>query len=106
MIRGKSVMWAPDRIDRPTASASSWIDGLGDLFRRLVQAGVDHLEAGFPKGPGDHPGTAVVAVEAGFRHHHPIDTLHHSDTRRSDGRRGQPARAAAVAWAAETVRPV
>ena len=25
MIRGNSVMWAPDRIDRPTASASSWM---------------------------------------------------------------------------------
>ena len=24
-IFGNSVMWAPDRMDRPTASASSWI---------------------------------------------------------------------------------
>ena len=36
--RGNSVMWAPERTDRPTASASSCSDGLGDLLGRLEQA--------------------------------------------------------------------
>jgi hypothetical protein len=42
-IRGTSVMWAPERIEIPTASASSWIAVSDDLLGRLVQAGVDHL---------------------------------------------------------------
>ena len=44
MTRGNSVRCAPHNNDRPTASASSCKRGLGNLLRRLVQAGVDHLE--------------------------------------------------------------
>ena len=39
---------------------------LGDLLRRLVQAGVDHLHAGVAQGAGDDLGAAVVPVEAGL----------------------------------------
>jgi hypothetical protein len=30
--RGTSVMWAPERIETPIASASSWMAGLDDLL--------------------------------------------------------------------------
>ena len=65
-------------------------DGRRDLLRRLVQTGVDDFEARFPQGPGDHPGPTVVTVETRFRHHHPVDTLHHADTRRSDSGQASP----------------
>ena len=66
MTRANSVMWAPDRTDSPTQSASSWIGGLDDLLRRLVQAGVDDLHAGVAQRAGDDLGAAVVPVEAGL----------------------------------------
>ena len=84
MIRGNSVMCAPDRIDKPDGVGVLLDDGRGDLLRRLVQPGVDHLEAGFAQSPGDDPGPAVVTVEARLGYHHPVGALHRaSDTRRS-----------------------
>ena len=71
-------------------------DGCGDLLRRLVQARVDDLEAGFPKSAGDYPGATVVTVEPGLGHHHPIDALHRLDTRRSVGGGASPLRATRV----------
>ena len=62
--RGTRVRWAPDSSDRPTASASSCSAACDDLLGRLVQAGVDDLEAGVAQRPGDHLGASVVAVEA------------------------------------------
>ena len=59
-------MCAPERIDSPTASTSSWIGRLGDHLGRLVQARVDHLEAGVAQRAGDDLGAAVVTVEAGL----------------------------------------
>ncbi len=49
-------MWAPDSTDRPDGVGVLLEDGLGDLLGRLVQAGVDDLEAGVAQGPGDDPG--------------------------------------------------
>ena len=46
------------------------------LLGGLVEARVDDLEAVVTQGPGDHLGPAVVAVEAGLGHHHPVRTLH------------------------------
>ena len=40
--------------------------GLDDLLRRLVQAGVDDLDAGVAQRAGHHLGAAVVAVEPGL----------------------------------------
>ena len=40
--------------------------GLGDLLGRLMQSGVDHLEAGIAKGPRHDLRAAVVAVEPGL----------------------------------------
>ena len=40
--------------------------GLGDLLRRLMQAGVDHLHAGVPQGARDDLRAAVVAVQSGL----------------------------------------
>jgi histone H3/H4 len=48
----------PDRV---------WVllDGrVGDLFRRLVQTGVDELEPRVAKDAGDHLAPAVMAVQA------------------------------------------
>ncbi len=65
-IAGKSVMCAPDRIESPIASTSSWMRRLGDHLGRLVQAGVDHLEAGVAQRARDDLGAAVVPVEPGL----------------------------------------
>jgi len=62
----KRVMCAPDRTERPTASASFLDGGLDDLLGRLVEAGVDDLHAGVAQGAGDHLRAAVVAVETCF----------------------------------------
>ena len=61
-------MWAPERIERPTASRVLLDHGLDDLLGRLVQAGVDHLHAGVAQRAGDDLGAAVVPVEAGLGH--------------------------------------
>jgi hypothetical protein len=39
---------------------------LDDLIHRLVQPGVDHLEARVAQGQGDHLGPPVVPVQAGL----------------------------------------
>jgi hypothetical protein len=44
--------------------------GLGDLLRRLVQAGVDDLHAGVTQGAGDDLGAAIVPIEARLRDDH------------------------------------
>ena len=54
--------------------------GLGDLLRRLVQTGVDHLEAAVSEGAGDDLGTAVVTVQTRFGDDHSIPTLHAART--------------------------
>ena len=41
---------------------------LGDLLRRLVEAGVDHLHACVPKRTGDDLRAAIVSVEARLGH--------------------------------------
>ena len=73
-------MWAPESSDRPTASASSWSDGLGDLLGRLVQTGVDDLEAGVAQRPGDDLGPPVVTVEAGLGDDDSVRPVHGGDT--------------------------
>ena len=76
MMRGKEGHVGAGKDRQPDGVGVLLDDGLGDLLRRLVQAGVDHLEAGLAKGTGDHPGAPVVAVEARFGHHHPVEPLH------------------------------
>ncbi len=49
---------------------------LGHLLRRLVEAGVDDLEAGVPQGPGDDLGAAVVPVEPGLGDDDSVRPLH------------------------------
>src|SRR5439155_8663004 len=51
-------------------------DGLGHLLGRLVQAGVDHLEAGVTQRPRDHLGPTVVTVEPGFGHDDSVAAIH------------------------------
>ena len=51
-------------------------DRLHDLLGRLVQPGVDDLEAGVAKRPGDHLRPAVVAVQTRLRHDDAIRALH------------------------------
>ena len=59
-------MCAPERTDRPTASASSWMAVSTICSGRLVQAGVDDLHAGVAQRPGDHLRAPVVPVQAGL----------------------------------------
>ena len=66
MTAGKSVMCAPERIERPIGVDVLLDRGLGDHLGRLVQAGVDHLEAGVAERARDDLGAAVVAVEPGL----------------------------------------
>jgi hypothetical protein len=49
---------------------------LDNLFGRLVQSGVDDLEAGVAKGPGDHFGAPIVTVEAGLGDYDSVRALH------------------------------
>jgi hypothetical protein len=70
-------MCAPESTDRPTTSASSWIAGLDDLLRALMQAGVDDLHAGVAQGAGHHLGAAVVTIEARLRDDHPDRSAAH-----------------------------
>src|SRR6478609_1593283 len=55
-------------------------DGLGDLLRRLVQAGVDDLEPAVAQRPGDDLGAPIVTVEAGFRDDDSVPALHAAGT--------------------------
>ena len=59
-------MWAPERIDSPTASASSWMTVSTICSGRLVQPGVDDLHARVAQRAGDDLRAAVVAVEPGL----------------------------------------
>jgi hypothetical protein len=69
-------MCAPERIETPMASASSWMAGLDHLLGGLVEAGVDDLHPGVAQGAGDDLGAPVVAVEPDLRHHHPDRAFH------------------------------
>src|SRR6476659_301356 len=55
-------------------------DGLGDLLRRLVQAGVDDLEPAVAQRPGDDLRAPIVTVEAGFRDDDSVPALHAAGT--------------------------
>ena len=66
MIRGTSVMCAPDRMEMPDGVGVLLDGGLDDLLRRLVQAGVDDLHARVAQRAGDDLGAAVVTVEPGL----------------------------------------
>ena len=50
--------------------------GLGDLLGRLVQTGVDDLEAMVAQRTGDGLGAAIVTVETGLCHDNTIRPLH------------------------------
>ena len=50
--------------------------GLHDLFRRLVQPGVDDLEPRIAQGAGYDFGAAIVAVEAGLGDYNTVRTFH------------------------------
>ena len=63
---GTRVMWAPERIERPTTSASSCTTVAAICSGRLVQSGVDDLHARVAQAAGDDLRPAVVAVEAGL----------------------------------------
>jgi len=66
MSCGQRVLWAPERMERPTTSTSSWTAAeaiISGVWRRPV---VNDLHAGVAKGAGDDFGAAVVAVEAGL----------------------------------------
>src|SRR4051794_6514659 len=52
-------------------------DGLDDLLRRLVQAGVDDLHAGVAQRTGHHLGAPVVPVETRLGDDHPDAVVHH-----------------------------
>ena len=76
MMRGKSVMCAPERIG-DADRVGVLLDGrLDDLLGRLVQPRVDDLHAGVAKRAGDDLRTAVVPIETGLRDHYP-DLLRH-----------------------------
>ena len=88
-MRGTSVMCAPDRIERPTASASSWITVSTICSGRLVQAGVDHLHARVAQGAGDDLGAAIVAVQAGLRDDDTDRAVHRGESTERSRVRGQ-----------------
>ena len=67
ITRGQMCMCAPDRIDSPIASASSWQRRRHDLLRGLPQPGVDHFHARVAQRAGDHLGATIVAVEPRLR---------------------------------------
>ena len=64
--------------------------GLGDLLGRLVQAGVDHLEARVAQSARDDLGSPVVPVEPGFRHHDAMLARHRRRVYRGSGSPGLP----------------
>ena len=65
-MRGTSVMCAPERIDSPTASASSWMTVSTICSGVWCRPGVDDLHAGVAQRAGDDLRAAVVPVEAGL----------------------------------------
>ena len=70
VIRGSSVMCAPDRIDSPTTSTSSWSAAVDDHLGRLAKAGVDDLEPLVTEAARQHLRAAVVPVEPGLGDEH------------------------------------
>ena len=57
-------MCAPERIEMPTASASSWIAVSTICSGVSVEPGVDDLHPGVAKRAGDDLGAAIVPIEA------------------------------------------
>ena len=97
---GTRVRWAPGEQRQPDGVGVLLHDGLDHLLGRLVQAGVDHLEPGVTQRPGDDLGPAVVTVEAGLGHDHPVRTFHAAPRIRMpwpDARPG-PLRPAGAGW--------
>ena len=66
MTRGTSVRCAPGEQREPDGVGILLHHRLDHLLGRLVQPGVDHLEAAVPQRPGDDLGPPVVAVEPGL----------------------------------------
>ena len=50
--------------------------GRHDLFRRLKQSGVNHLETGVTERTSDDLRSTIVAIEPGFRHDDAVRALH------------------------------
>ena len=75
-----SVMWAPERTERPISVGVLLDGGLDDLLGRLVQARVDDLVAGVAQRPGDDLGAAVVPVESRLGHHDADRSRHDTHT--------------------------
>ena len=86
-------------------------DRLGHLLGRLVQPGVDDLEAGVAQRAGDHLGAPVVAVEAGLGDDDSVSATHEvailgGCPRTPSRRRGTPtSRAATRSRGRATRRP-
>ena len=76
-MRGKSVRWAPERIDRPDHVDVFLEGGLGDHLRGLADTRVDDFHASVAEGARDDLGTAVVAIEAGLGDEHLEGSLGH-----------------------------
>ncbi len=71
-------MMPPPKTAMSSAPFSLRMDGRGhDLLGRLMQPGVDHLEAGVAQRPRDDLGAPVVAVEPGLRDDDANGTLGH-----------------------------
>src|SRR5262249_12059611 len=67
------------------------LDGGGhDLLGRLMEAGIDHFEAGVPQRPRDDLGAAVMAVEARLGHDDANGTLWAHDAAASASRTRSP----------------
>ena len=60
-------MCAPDSTLEPDRVGVFLNRRLGDHFGRLMQPGINHLEAGVAQRAGDNLGATIVAVEAWFR---------------------------------------
>ncbi len=53
---------------------------LGDLFRGLVQTGVNHLEPAIAQGSGDHFRATIMTIEARLGDNHSVTALHAGGT--------------------------
>ena len=82
--RGTSVMWAPDRIDRPD-DVDVLLERRGhDHLGRLAEARVDDLEALVAQAAREDLRPAVVAVEAGLGDQHLERSIGHKRDLQSD----------------------
>ena len=95
-------MWAPDRIDSPTTSTSSWSAAVAIISGVWRRPGVDDLEALVAEAAGEDLGAAVVAVEAGLGDEHLDRSVGHGrivtrahEARRASARRERLRRAIA-----------